>query len=138
MTIVVGTDGSKEARRALEWALAEARVRQEKLLVVHAWHIPYAIGLPVGPSIGLADLELLAEKMLDDELAEVDTTGVEVIAEALPGPPAMALVEASKSAGLLVIGQRGLGGFSGLLLGSVSYQVVTHAHCPVVIVRSEA
>jgi nucleotide-binding universal stress UspA family protein len=80
----------------------------------------------MGFSVGLADLELLAEKLLDDELAQVDTTGVDVIAEAVPGPPAMAIVEASDGADLVVVGQRGLGGFSGLLLGSVSYQVVTH------------
>jgi nucleotide-binding universal stress UspA family protein len=77
-----------------------------------------------------------SQQILDEELSEVDSAGLEVERVVLEGPPALMLVEAAEEADLLVVGSRGYGGFTGLLLGSVSQQCAHHAHCPVVIVRS--
>lgn len=136
--IVVGIDGSSASRRALEWAVAEAAMRQATLEVVYAWHLPYAGGLALAatPAIDVRSLEDAASDVLDAAIADVDTSG-------LPKPPmrrlqaggaAAAILAAADDADLIVVGSRGRGGFSGLLLGSVSQQVVHHATCPVVVV----
>jgi nucleotide-binding universal stress UspA family protein len=64
-----------------------------------------------------------------------DYPAVKVETAVVEGPPARVLVDLSADADLLVVGSRGRGGFSGLLLGSVSQQCVDHAHCPVTVVR---
>lgn len=74
----------------------------------------------------------MLEKAVDDALGV--TPGVEVEQSVLEGTPAQVLVEAAQGADLLVVGTRGHGGFTGLLLGSVSQQAAHHAPCPVVIV----
>jgi nucleotide-binding universal stress UspA family protein len=140
-TIVVGVDGSDGARRALEWAADEARLRGARLLAIHTWHIP-PLTTGVGPldppmtldADTLARLESAANELLESELAAVDTSGVEVERRVEPSNPADALLAEASDADLLVVGSRGRGGFSGLLLGSVSQQVSQHAPCPVVIV----
>lgn len=141
MTIVVGVDGSPGSKAALRWALAEARLRGTALEAVHAWMPPYvAAGLGLAPVI---DEEYLrahrekAEEMLDTVLAEVadEAKGVDVRRVVAEGPAAQVLVERAAGADLLVVGSRGLGGFAGLLLGSVGQQCAHHAPCPVVIVR---
>jgi nucleotide-binding universal stress UspA family protein len=77
-----------------------------------------------------------AKQFLDGLVAEARSLapGVEVRGELVEGPPARALLEHARTADLLVVGSRGLGGFRSLLLGSVSQQVVHHAPCPVVVV----
>jgi nucleotide-binding universal stress UspA family protein len=140
--IVVGIDGSKAAREALEWAVAEARVRGAGLVVVHAWQQPTAALMsPYAPL--LADPASLAEtarKTLTDSLATVDLTGVarEPELRIVQGPAAPALLGAAQDATLLVVGSRGRGGFAGLLLGSVSQQVAHESTIPVVIIRPAA
>jgi nucleotide-binding universal stress UspA family protein len=139
--IVVGVDGSDGARRALEWAVNEARLRGARLIAIHTWHIPpltAGVG-PLDPPMTLdADtlerVETAAEELLERELAALDTSGIEVEKRSEPSNPADALLAAAGDADLLVVGTRGHGGFSGLLLGSVSQQVSHHAPCPVVIV----
>jgi len=135
--IVAGVDGSEESKRALRWALAEARLRGARLRAVYAWTYPFTAGpgymQPLDPDLQ-GSLQKEAEHMLDEALAEVGTEGVEVERAAVEGPPAAMLVEAAEGADLLVVGSRGRGGFSGLLLGSVSQQCAHHAPCPVVIV----
>ena len=134
--IVVGVDGSTAARKALEWALDEARLREAELDVVYAWHYPYFAAMPTGvPIIESELLEEGAEKTLAAALEDVDTSGVTIHRRTVSGPAAMALIEMSEDADLIVLGSRGHGGFAGLVLGSVSQQVVSHAHCPVVVVR---
>jgi nucleotide-binding universal stress UspA family protein len=133
--IVVGVDGSHGAQRALGWALAEARAHGADLTAVAAWHPPLAGGVPFAPI--LADsrpFEDAARIMLDGALADADTTDVRVERLLVDDGAARALLDEAKEADLLVVGSRGLGGFAGLLLGSVGRQVANHAPCPVVIV----
>jgi nucleotide-binding universal stress UspA family protein len=139
--IVVGVDGSQGARRALEWAVAEAKLRHAHVVVVHAWLEPAAVAVGSVISAGGVEPELFeetAERTIAEVLASVDTTGLAQGIEnhVVAGAPARALLDAAKDADLVVVGSRGLGGFTGLLLGSVSQQVAHHATCPVVIVPS--
>jgi nucleotide-binding universal stress UspA family protein len=143
--IIVGVDGSEGARRALDWAVKEARHHGAKLVAVHAWHVPPLVtGLgpfdaPVSLDADTLDrIEKSAKQLLEHELAAVETSGVEVDRLVEPRNPADALLEAASNADLLVVGTRGHGGFRGLLLGSVSQQVSHHAPCPVVIVPPSA
>jgi nucleotide-binding universal stress UspA family protein len=136
--IVVGIDGSEAAAAALRWAVEEARIRGSRLEVVHGWHVPSFLALPVAPSdVSREALQEAAERLIGEAIKEanVDDIDVEPVAVGAPGP--MALIERSKGADLLVVGARGSGGFRGLRLGSVSEQVVHDAHCPVVVVHGE-
>jgi len=141
--IVVGVDGSTPSKAALAWALEEARLRDASVQVVHAWQFP-AVGLTTFgaaalPVIAPEDLEHAAEETVQQMLAAVAdrAKAVEVTSSVERGHPAEALVAAAKGADLLVVGSRGHGGFTGMLLGSVSSHVVHHATCPVVVVRGE-
>jgi nucleotide-binding universal stress UspA family protein len=137
--IIVGVDGSDGSRHALEFALREARLRGASVRVVCTWHVPWsaysgAPGLDTG--LIITTLRTDADRIVHQMVAEAGTKteGVEVVAEACEGHPAVALVERSRGAALLVVGSRGLGGFKGLLLGSVSHECAQHAECPVAIV----
>jgi nucleotide-binding universal stress UspA family protein len=133
--VVVGIDGSKVSRAALEWAVEEARVRQAPLEVVHAWEYPLLAAFPTSAAVvDVEALEQAAKRVIRDALDEVDTTGVTVIENAFPAAAPLALMERSDHAAMLVVGSRGRGGFRGLLLGSVSQAMVSHARCPVVVV----
>jgi len=135
--IVVGVDGSDGSCQALAWAVEEARLRDARLDVVHAWHEPYVGGYPYTlVSYDPRDWEASARQLLHELLAEVDTGGVTVERIVVHDLAARALIEAAKGADLVVVGTRGRGGFSGLLLGSVSSHVVHHAPCPTVVVRN--
>src|SRR5688500_12419628 len=120
--IVVGVDGSDHAQQALAWAADEARRRGARLVVLHAWHVR-AMAL-TGPHAAAVfaqsePFDRAGAQTVDEALAGVDTTGLEVEARVVRSTPAHALVEASRDADLVVIGSRGLGGFAGMLLGSV-------------------
>lgn len=134
--IVVGIDGSETAHRALAWAVAEARLRQAQLDVVHAWQVPGVVGgqyaLPYDPQ----PFEEAARSTLADAIKGRDVSGLpgEVRPVLVCAGAAAAILQASEGADLVVVGSRGLGGFKELLLGSVSHQVAHHARCPVVIV----
>jgi len=135
--IVVGVDGSKSSSGALAWAAGEARLRGATLKVVRAWRVPaFAYG-PYVPPPPLADFKETAEALLDEQVRTVlgADPGVTVVREAAEGPAAEVIVAASAGAEMVVVGSRGLGGFGGLLLGSVGAQVAHHAHCPVTIWR---
>ena len=117
--------------------MAEARLRDDQLEAVTAWHEPYLGGtamvpLPIDPD----SLEESHRNRLEIIIAEVrgDDPGPAVEATLVRGTATAALLEVSKGADLLVVGSRGQGGFLGLLLGSVTQQVVSHAPCPVVVV----
>ena len=140
--IVVGVDGSVHAHRALDWAMREAAIRADELRVVTvnpAQASPWTGRLLTVP--GEAQTLDHARAAVQD--AVTDTAGkigadqpASVSVAAFSGSPAKALIEASRSADMLVIGSRGAGGFESLLLGSISHEVVQHAACPVVVVPS--
>ena len=139
--VVVGVDDSAGARAALRFAAEEAARRGAELHVICAWSIP-GVHLGRGAVSGaLHEVEYEEARSVLDHLAgEVlgnDSNVPCVLAVGEP-PPARALIEASRAADVVVVGSRGHGGFSGLLLGSVSTQVVHHAHCPVIVVRAAA
>ena len=133
--ITVGVDGSACGHEALTWAIAEATARQQPLVAVAAWSWLDQSG-KFDADYGESDVKAMAESAVARALDEV-TGGSDVDIEIRPvnDLPARALIEASSEARLLVVGSRGLGGFRGLLLGSVSNNTVHHAHCPVVVVR---
>jgi Universal stress protein UspA and related nucleotide-binding proteins len=138
--IVVGVDGSEESKQALSWALAEAKLRGTNVRAVQAWHYPFSAGgygyIP--PEMMDANALLAAaESVLQAAVEDVagDTTGVKLEQTLLQGQAAKVLIDEADGAEMLVVGSRGHGGFTGLLLGSVSQHCAQHAHCPVVIVR---
>lgn len=137
--IVVGLDSSEESTRALEWALDEARLRGAELHLVHAYPTPELVALPAVVTLPSDDeLRGAASDVVDEQLAKVGPTEeVEVTTTVRSGGAASVLCEVSEGADLLVVGARGLGGFRGLLLGSVTHQVVAHAPCPVVVTVPE-
>jgi nucleotide-binding universal stress UspA family protein len=136
--IVVGVDGSPEAVTALEFAIEEARLRSAALHVTYAY--PAMASQLTGSTADdyYAQVEGEARELLQRIKAAAPTTdGLDVEWLGVPGNPAEVLIEASRAATLLVVGSRGLGGFLGLVMGSVSSQCVHHSHCPVLVVREE-
>lgn len=150
--VAVGVDGSEAAGAALRWAAAEARLRQARLRVVHAWtfHYPaiegygYVGAAYVGGSLdvpagdGMNHQRQAAEELVDQAIANLgaEADGLDIDREVLEGSAAEMLVGMVTDDDLLVVGSRGRGGFAGLLLGSVSQQCAHRASCPVVIVRA--
>lgn len=138
--VVVGDDGSRAAADAVRYAAEEARRRGAVLHVVRAWTIMSADrpdDLPPGIVASLTELESSTREGEEARLTEVlgDAPGVEVTVHVCHGPSAQALLTASETADVVVVGARGRGGFASLLLGSVAEQCVRHAGCPVLVVR---
>jgi nucleotide-binding universal stress UspA family protein len=130
--IVVGYDGSPDADRAVEWALAEATATGCELQVVVVAHEGAVRASRVAGWDEDAVREL--EQRAGELVAQADTgaaAGVQVI----PGSAARALIEASARSSMLVLGSRGHGKVAGVMIGSVSQHVARHARCPVVVVR---
>jgi nucleotide-binding universal stress UspA family protein len=132
--IVVGVDGSETSRRALDWALEEGRVRKAGVEVVQAWNLP-ALAVPTLTN-AYTPIDEAARRVLDQALEEADTSGLSMPVRPVVrrGSGGEVIVRLAAGADLVVVGSRGLGGFKGLLLGSVSHQVTHHAPCPVVVV----
>jgi nucleotide-binding universal stress UspA family protein len=134
--IIVGVDGSPAALRALHWAAAEAARRGTGLDVVHAWKWPHSLFLTdvfTEPS----DVEARGRELLHravESLAPREQVPFDVRCIVVEEQATAALVQAAATAQLLVVGSRGRGGFSGLLLGSVSQQCTHHAPCPVAVI----
>jgi nucleotide-binding universal stress UspA family protein len=137
--IVVGVDGSDESKAALRWAARQAQLTGAALEAVISWHIPSAAyGAPMA-TLTAYDFAPGAQETLDVALREVlgeeEAKGVSTVVE--EGYPALILLAEAKGADLLVLGSRGHGAFTGMLLGSVSEHCVSHSPCPVVVVRHE-
>jgi nucleotide-binding universal stress UspA family protein len=139
-TILVGVDGSPSSRTALTWAAAEAADHQADLVVLNVWErellLP-PIGGPSVPQTAVPDPSELAADNLIRVIKDVlgEDPPVLVQPRVKPGNPAEVLIEESQDAALLVVGTRGRGGFTGLVLGSVSQHVAAYAKCPVTVVR---
>jgi nucleotide-binding universal stress UspA family protein len=145
-TIVVGVDGSASSLEALRWAADEARLRNARLVALHAWvFVPAApigdpgmIAIPAGDLVGQLEAETEAARAeLADSIAQVlgPEPDVEVEARLTENDAPEALVAASEGADLVVVGSHGRSGLRAAILGSVSRHVVDHAHCPIVVVR---
>lgn len=134
--IIVGIDGSKHSLNAYHWALDEAKRREADVTALFAWETPM-IGVP--GAFDQAELEDTARRFLNEQLnGEADTDGVIVHRIVAQGDASASLIEACKrvDAEMLVLGSRGRGGFSGLLLGSVGQECASHAPCPVLICKA--
>lgn len=135
--IVVGVDGSEASDAALGWALEQARRTGDEVQVVYAWHYP-----EIGELLTANPFELQHDELQADAAAQlrhaVDRVGVPPGVRIDPvlamGRAGEVLLRAASDADLLVVGTRGRGGVTGLLLGSVSQHCVQHAPCPVVVV----
>ncbi|MGY1633497.1 universal stress protein [Geodermatophilus sp. SYSU D01186] len=136
--IVVGVDGSPSSRQALRWAARQAELTGAELHAVTAWRLPTTYGWI--PPIADHDWAGEARAVQAHAIAEtLDGTQAErVRRDVVEGHPARALVRCAAGADLLVVGSRGHGGFSGMVLGSVAQHVVTQAPCPVLVVRETA
>jgi nucleotide-binding universal stress UspA family protein len=140
--IVAGTDGSEESLRAVDWAAREAALRGAPLRIVSA-----ATLLPrMVPRVGSAEYDTVTDVLVKDrdralaaaaERAAKMAPGLLIDADRLTGQPAEAVTESGAGALMLVVGSRGRGAFTAMVLGSVSRYVASHASCPVVVVRDE-
>ncbi|MQA79639.1 MAG: universal stress protein [Streptosporangiales bacterium] len=137
--IVVGVDGSDDSLDAVAWAAELAYLRGRPLRIVHAFVWPL-MDVQLGPSpYGPPDggLAHAADGFVDAALTHARTAspGVGAWGEVVTGAAAPMLIAESRHADTVVVGNRGLGGFSGLLVGSVGVNIAAHASCPVVVVR---
>jgi nucleotide-binding universal stress UspA family protein len=135
--IVVGVDGSGHSQRALEWAIKEAALRHTSLTVLT---VDQAVAGFWGGTLHYAQDETRTEKAREAAQAETDKTlgslpdhPEAVTVKAVHGLPAEVLINEGADADMIVLGSRGGGGFSRMVMGSVASQVVHHAHCPVVV-----
>jgi len=140
--IVVGVDGSGHSQRALERAMKEAAIRHVPLTVLT---VHEAVRGYLGHMTVYADdpdrteeARKAAQAETDEVLAGLDGPRPDsVTVTADHGYPVEELINAGKDADMIVLGSRGAGGFTRLMMGSVSSQVAQHAHCPVLIVPPE-
>ena len=140
--IIVGVDGSGHSQRALEWAMKEAALRHEALTVIT---VHQAVKGYYGTAVVNPEDRALTEQAREAAQAETDKVLAElgesrpdsVTVKAVNGYPVEELLAAADDADIIVLGSRGAGGFTRLLLGSVSSQIAQHAHCPVLIVPAE-
>lgn len=140
LPIVVGVDGSSSALEAARWAAREAAHRNAPVYLVSAF------GWSGHRHLGDPGLGHYRETMMRETWATVAVAaaaarhvaeGVEISELTLDGYPVPLLVTESRTAGMLVIGDRGLGGFTSLLIGSVAIRLASQAECPVVVVRGD-
>jgi nucleotide-binding universal stress UspA family protein len=139
--VIVGVDGSEQALTAVRAAAGEAARRSMPLHVVHAffWPMLHVNTGPVSADMPETRLENFAVDMLAEAVrtAEAAQPGVHVTKALIDGPAAPVLIEASRGAALLVLGDRGLGSISGLVIGSVAVHAAAHADCPVLVIRGD-
>jgi nucleotide-binding universal stress UspA family protein len=132
--IVVGVDGSPASAQALSWALNQGALTGAAVEALNAWQAPQVPGGLIS-TMGV-DLSTSSREILRNAVEAVGASPESVTERTVQGHPVKVLVDASDGADLLVVGNRGHGGFTGMLLGSVCGQVLAYAHCPTVIVRA--
>jgi nucleotide-binding universal stress UspA family protein len=140
--VVAAADGSEESLRAVDWAAREAALRKLPLRIVSAAElVPRMIA-----GHGATDFDTVADALRKDRDRALAAAAKRAAAAApdllidvdeLTGAPAQSVTEAGSGAAMLVVGSRGLGGFTAMILGSVSRHASAHATCPVVVVREE-
>lgn len=138
-TVVVGVDGSKVSAKAIDFAFDQAEALRARVIAVYSWSSPF-LTYDDGQTMlqfGEDEVQQSARVLVAEALAGAmaDHPDVECETRLMSGRPARALLVTAESASLVVVGSRGRGGFTGLLLGSVSQSVLHHAPCPVAIVR---
>lgn len=137
--IIVGVDGSASSAAALRWAAGEADARGARVVVVLVWDLFGQYHADGSRVVDLVYDERSADqalaKMVDDALGA--ERGGEVVRRSVCDRPAPGLLAAARDGDLLVVGARGLGGFRGLLLGSVSQQCLHHASGPIAVVHGD-
>ncbi|HIG25390.1 MAG TPA: universal stress protein [Acidimicrobiia bacterium] len=140
--IVVGVEGSGYAQTALIWAFEEAALRDSVVEVVTAYAPTY---VPAAPDLGyvpldsydlINEVERMQGEVIDSALEAAGHPEVEIVRTLTKGRAADTLLRAAKNADLLVVGNRGRGGFAGLRLGSVSQSIAHHSPCPLVIIHT--
>lgn len=135
--VVVGVDGSAEREHVVDWAFDEAAALGTGLIAVHVWH-PEISGLALS-AVDRHELASEHHRMLDQRLAYGRRRHPEVEGERVVtnGHVTRSLLAHSESAQLVVVGSRGRGHLTGMLLGSTSQALLYHAHCPVLVVGDE-
>jgi nucleotide-binding universal stress UspA family protein len=137
--VLVGVDGSESALDAVRWGALEARRRRTalRLITSFAYGPDNVIAMPALGDQVRDELVAGARHRLADAVGVAEQTGpgLEDTADVLTGYPIGVLLDQAAQAQLLVLGSRGLGGLTGLLLGSVAVGTAAHAPCPVVVVR---
>ncbi|MDW3213697.1 MAG: universal stress protein [Ilumatobacteraceae bacterium] len=139
--VVVGVDDFDDPEdspsvRALQWAANLPGV--EEVRAVHAWYLPpLAVGMYHPASADLTAMDEAAQRVADRVVAAVGPIpdGVTITADVARGTGGFAMIEASRDTDLVVVGRRGRGGFSELLLGSTSAETAAHSHAPVAVIR---
>lgn len=137
--VVVGVDSSQNAALAADWAAGVALARDEMLTVVTAIDLPAVAGSPHEPTGAIGAWHSHGRDVLTETSARLAAKypKLHIETELSDREPVDILTELSLDADLVVTGTRGHGGFTGMLLGSVSHRVAAHAHCPLVVVPGE-
>lgn len=135
--IVVGVDESEQSKHALRWAGRLAAWMGAEIDVVSAWYLPVGYGwgavpLEWSPTV---DLEKRISALVDDIFGSERPAPVNIVVR--EAAPSELLIQRSENAEMVIVGSRGMGGFRGLLLGSVSAKVAEHAKCPVLVVHGD-
>ncbi|MFI7117368.1 universal stress protein [Amycolatopsis sp. NPDC049868] len=140
-TVVVGIDGSGSARRAAVWAAGEAEKRGKRLRLVHVYVVPPVRMPGVVPSADAirSAFEAQGARWLAEACDAVAERYPDLVVEtaAREWAPVAALIHESQAATMIVLGSRGLGGFTGLLVGSTAVALAQHGHCPIVVARGK-
>ena len=134
-TIVVGTDGSPGSDAALEWAVKEAFGSRRRVLAVYAFPLAETMVLAPLTLVGFPDASSYGPEVLRRAADYCGDAGVPFATVLAEGSPADCLVDASDGAAMLVLGARGRGQATSLLLGSVSQDCARRARCPVVLIK---
>ncbi len=132
--IVVGVDGSPDSLNALRWAAGYAKVTGLGLEVICAYDAAFPDPYSGTVLVQADEIEHIAKESLQHILSEAELDGINVEAVARAGHAPVVLLEAAKGASLLVVGSRGHGALSSMLVGSTSRAVLHHPPCPVVVV----